>query len=146
MNKFKYNKYAGVIAGSILAGGFPSAMAEDVVAARNIRAGELITAADIVTPGEREAMRRAVKIIGMEAARTVYKGQTLDEEDLRQPTLIKRNAIVHMEFNKGPMVIQAEGRALDQGGKGELIRVMNLVSKRVVTATVTGTDSVKAKQ
>jgi len=139
------NKYAGIIAGSILASGLSAAHAEDVTAARPIRAGAIVSASDIATPNEREAMRRAARMIGMEAARTLYKGQSIDAEDLRQPTLIKRNAIVQMEFTKGPMTILAEGRALDKGGMGERIRVMNLLSKRVVTATVFGADLVKAK-
>lgn len=138
-------KYAGIIAGSILASGFSAAYAEDVTAARHIRAGAIVVASDIVTPKEHETMRRAADMIGMEATRTLYKGQPIDEDDLRPPTLVKRNAIVQMEFTKGPMTIMAEGRALDKGGMGERIRVMNLLSKRVVTATVFGADLVKAK-
>lgn len=137
-------QFAGIIATSILAGDLASAAAaEELVAARNIRAGAIITAADIENPSDRDAMRRAIDIIGMETSRTLYRGQPLDEEDLRKPTLVKRNAIVHMEYSNGPMIISAEGRALDKGGMGERIRVMNLLSKRVVTATVTGADSVR---
>ncbi|GJL93747.1 MAG: flagella basal body P-ring formation protein FlgA [Hyphococcus sp.] len=144
------NKFAGIIAGSILASGFSGvtsdAAAEDLFAAKNIRAGAIISAEDIATPSDHDAMRRAVKLIGMEAVRTFYKGQPLDEENLRAPTLVKRNSIVQMEFNKGAMVILAEGRALDQGAMGERIRVMNLLSKRVVSATISGAGAVKAKQ
>ncbi len=140
------NKFAGIIAGSILASGFSSVAAEELYAAKNIRAGAIISAEDIATPGDHDAMRRAVHLIGMEAIRTFYKGQPLDEENLRHPTLVKRNSIVQMEFNKGAMVILAEGRALDQGALGERIRVMNLLSKRVVSATISGAGAVKAKQ
>jgi len=140
------NKFAGIIATSILASDmFSVAAAEELVAARNIRAGAVITATDIVSPNDLDAMRRAVNIIGMEAVRTFYQGQPLREDNLRKPTLVKRNAIVHMEFSQGSMIINAEGRALDQGGLGDRVRVMNLISKRVVVATVSGTDSVKAK-
>jgi flagellar basal body P-ring formation protein FlgA len=139
-------KFAGIIAGSILASDFSAAAtAEELVAAKNIRAGAVITASDIVSPNDRDSMRRAVNIIGMEAIRTLYQGQPLYEEGLRKPTLVKRNAIVQMEFAKGAMSISAEGRALDQGGLGDRIRVMNLISSRVVVATISGTDSVRAK-
>ncbi len=137
-------KFAGIIATSILAGDFTgSAAAQDLIATRNIRAGEIIAAADIDAPSSREALRRAVAIIGMETSRAVYRGQTLDDGALRKPTLVERNAIVYMEYNSGPMTLSAEGRALDKGAMGERIRVMNLASKRVVTAIVTGTDSVR---
>lgn len=138
-------KFAGIIAGSILASDLSgAAFAEELIAARNIRAGAIITAGDITAPDDTDGMRRAVNMIGKEAIRTFYQGQPLTEDDLRAPTVVKRNAIVHMEYSKGPMIISAEGRALDKGGIGERIRVMNLISKRVVTATIIGADSVRA--
>ena len=124
---------------------FSVAVAEELVASRNIRAGSVITATDIVSPNDIDAMRRAVNIIGMEAVRTFYQGQPLREDNLRKPTLVKRNAIVQMAFAQGAMTINAEGRALDQGGLGDRVRVMNLISKRIVVATVSGNDSVKAE-
>ncbi len=137
------NKFAGLIAASILAN--TTATAEELVASKIIRAGSILSASDIVTPDNHAALRRAVDIIGMETTRTLYKGQAIDTVTLRTPTLIKRNAIVQMEYIKGPMTISAEGRALDKGGLGDRVRVMNLTSKRIVTVIVTGTDSVKAQ-
>ncbi len=137
------NKFAGLIAASILAN--TTATAEELLASKIIRAGSILSATDIVTPNNHEALRRAVDIIGMETTRTLYKGQAIDTVTLRTPTLIKRNAIVQMEYIKGPMKISAEGRALDKGGLGDRVRVMNLTSKRIVTVVITGTDSVKAQ-
>ncbi len=140
-------KFAGVIAGLVLANeGALAAEATDIIAAKHIRAGAILTASDISTPQDRESMRRAYNMIGLEAKRTYYRGQAIDEDDFKSPTLVARNAIVQMEFEKGPMIILAEGRALDKGSQGERIRVMNMVSKRIITATVTGADSVRAKQ
>ena len=81
----------------------------------------------------------------METDRTYYQGQPIDEGNLRPRTLIKRNAVVQMEYAKGPMMISAEGRALDRGALGDRIRVMNLDSKRIVTVVVVGADAVKAQ-
>lgn len=138
-------KFAGLIAMSILGTTVDSAVAEDIVAARTIRVGSIISASDIVTPADRIALRRAVDIIGKEANRAFYQGQAIDESKLKPPTLIKRNSIVQMEFARGAMRISAEGRALDNGALGDRIRVMNLGSKRIVTVVVTGSDSVRAK-
>lgn len=138
-------KFAGLIAMSILGTSVETAVAEDILAARNIRAGTVISASDIITPTDRIALRRAVDIIGKEASRAFYQGQAIDETKLRSATMIKRNAIVQMEFARGAMTISAEGRALDNGALGDRIRVMNLGSKRIVTVVVTGTDVVRAK-
>lgn len=137
-------KFAGILAMSVLGISVDAACAEDIVAARNIRAGSIISASDIITPQDRTALRRAVDIIGKEAGRAFYRGQPIDETKLRAPTLIKRNTVVQMEYARGPMTISAEGRALENGALGERIRVMNLGSKRIVTVVVTGADSVKA--
>ncbi len=137
------NKFSGLIAASLLAN--TTALAEDLVVSRNIRAGSIITASDIITPDDHLALRRAVDIIGMETTRSLYQGQKINEAELRAPTLISRNAIVQMEYAKGQMTISTEGRALDKGGLGDRVRVMNLASKRIVTVIVTGADSVKAQ-
>lgn len=139
-------KFSGLIAASILATGYTPAFAEDVVAARNIRAGEIVAAADIETPKGEEGLRRASRLIGLEAAHNIFRGQPLSEADLRLPTLVARNEIVKMEFTKGPMMIATEGRALDQGGMGDRIRVMNLLSKRIVSAVIVNTNTVRTKQ
>ena len=51
-----------------------------------------------------------------------------------------------MEFSKGPLAIKTEGRALEPGGMGSRIRVMNMASKRTVTAIVIAADTVRTKQ
>lgn len=139
-------KFSGLIAATILASGYAPSFAEEPVAARNIRAGEMIAAADIETPDSETALRKAAGFVGKEAARAIYRGQKISSQDLRAPTLVARNAIVSMEFNKGPLSISTEGRALDQGGEGQRIRVMNLTSRRVVSAIIVNANTVRTKQ
>jgi flagella basal body P-ring formation protein FlgA len=139
-------KFSGLIAASILASGYAPSVGEELVAARNIRAGDVVAAADIATPRGDEALRRAAKLVGLEAVRNIYRGQPFSESDLKTPTLVSRNDIVTMEFAKGPMVISTEGRALDQGGLGDRVRVMNLLSKRIVTAVVVNNNTVRTRQ
>lgn len=140
------NKFAGILAASILATGYAPALDEAPVAARNIRAGAILAAADIETPKGGQALRVAAALLGKEAVRTIYKGQPISEVDLKSPTLVSRNAIVTMEFSKGPMTIATEGRALDEGGMGDRIRVMNLLSRRTVSAVVISQNAVRTKQ
>jgi len=139
-------KYAGLIAASILASGYAPALADEPVAARNIRAGDIIVATDIETPVSEEGLRTAASYVGKEASRAIYRGQKIAETDLRLPTLVERNALVTMEFSKGPLAIKTEGRALEPGGMGSRIRVMNMASKRTVTAIVIAADTVRTKQ
>lgn len=139
-------KFAGLIAATILASGYAPAVIDEPVAARNIRAGEVISASDIETPESDLALRMAAGFVGKEAARAIYRGQKISLRDLRAPTLVERNAIVAMEFVKGPLSISTEGRALDQGAEGDRIRVMNLASRRVVSAVIINANTVRTKQ
>ena len=62
-----------------------------------------------------------------------------EAEPVRQippPVLVTRNSIVKMEFKLGRLSILTEGRALSQGRLGDIVKVMNLSSKNVVTGTV----------
>lgn len=137
-------KFSGLIAATILATGYEPIASEDLVAARNVRAGAILTAADIVTPKGQDGLRRAADLIGQETLHALYQGQPFSEGDLHPQTIVARNALVKMEFVKGPMTITAAGRALDSGGMGERVRVMNLVSRRIVSTVVVGDNAVRA--
>ena len=121
------------------------AAAEDIIAARNMRAGEAIAASDLVTPQTPYGLRRAASMIGKETERNLYRGKPILEKDIRRPRLIHRNAIITMTYKKGPMLIEVEAQALDEGGKGERIRVLNLQSKRTVTAEIIAANHVRAQ-
>lgn len=111
-----------------------------VKAAHTLRAGTVLHASDLIVDGDvKEGMPSPLDpFVGMETKRSVYMGKTLSTNDVGPPTLIARNAIVSLEFARGPLLITTEGRALDSGAAGENIRIMNLSSKIILTATVTG--------
>ncbi|MEO0398788.1 MAG: flagellar basal body P-ring formation chaperone FlgA [Pseudomonadota bacterium] len=127
---------------SLLLIGFSgTAAAESLFAGRNIAAGELINEGDLIN-GE-GVVAAASRFFGLEARRTVYKGQPVNIANFQSPTLVKRNAIVRMEYLQGALKITTEGRALDEGGSGDLVRIMNLGSRQTVTARVIGADTVR---
>lgn len=111
-----------------------------VKAAHTLRAGTVLHASDLIVDGEiKEGAPSPLNLfVGMETKRSVYMGKILSTNDVGPPTLIARNAIVTLEFARGPLLITTEGRALDSGAAGENIRIMNLSSKIILTATVTG--------
>lgn len=113
--------------------------AETLVAARTIRAGTVLAASDLAlargeTPGGLSDPARAV---GLEARVALYAGRPIRAGDLGPPALVDRNQLVRLSYARGPLRIRAEGRALDRGGVGDLVRVMNLSSRATVTGTVT---------
>ena len=98
------------------------------------------TVTEDVTPG---AVSDLAEIVGKEAKVTLYPGRPILIDQIGPPALIERNQQVKMSYADGPLSIMTEGRALDRGGVGETIRVMNLTSKQIVSGAVAADGSIK---
>ncbi len=114
-----------------------------------VRRGETVTSADVewrAIPAdriERDALDRLDGIIGQAATRTLMPGSTVAETDLRPPFAIRKGDLVTMIVEAGGLAVTAQGRALDDGAMNDVVRVMNVGSKRVVDARVAGSQTVR---
>lgn len=114
----------------------------------NMAAGQIITESDIIlkkTPQEGWRRRQATPLadlIGKEVKRGLHAGQTVDESDVRTHVMVAKGKVVTLSFTKGGIMLSAQGKALENGGLGDTVRVMNTQSKTVVQGTVTGPESV----
>jgi flagella basal body P-ring formation protein FlgA len=124
------------------------AHAAGVTTVRPIRAQTVILPEDLAeipdaAPGGVASIAEAV---GLEARQTLYPGRPILAAHLGPPALVERNAEVRMTYRRGPLAISAEGRALDRGGVGESIRVMNLGSRQIVIGAVAPDGSIEVGQ
>lgn len=78
------------------------------------------------------------KIIGLNAKRTIAAGTLISDTFLEKPILVKRGSTVTILAYSGDMAISAAGEALQDGTEGQLIRIRNTSSKRIVAAKVVG--------
>lgn len=121
-----------------------------VVAARNIAVHEEITA-DNVREERREVGRisgyitELGKVVGLTARRPMLAGTPLTEAMVDKPVMVKRGATVNILVQVGDMIVAAGGLAMQAGREGELIRVQNVTSKRMVTARVVDRNTVQVK-
>ncbi len=123
----------------------PLAHAQTVMPVRAVRAQSILTADDLslseeTTPGAVQAIEAA---IGLEAKVTLYPGRPVLETQIGPPALVERNQLVRMVYSAGSLSITTGGRALDRGGLGEAVRVMNLTSRQTVTGTVAADGSIE---
>jgi flagella basal body P-ring formation protein FlgA len=114
------------------------AAADSLVATHPIRAQTVLTADDFTVvdadiPG---ALSDPAAAIGQEARVTIYAGRPITKDNLGAAALVERNQTVSLIFRRGGLSILTEGRALDRGAVGDVIKVMNLSSKTTVTGTV----------
>lgn len=109
---------------------------------------------DVITEGDLEVLRVAKKdarteqiqsfaeAIGKEARRSLREGHSLKGSDLGEPTLVKSSSNVTIVVKSGAMTLTASAQALRDGKLGDTIQVMNIQSKRVLHAVVTGPSEV----
>lgn len=119
--------------------------AQSVTPVRAIRSHAVLMPEDLAlaeesVPGAVASIEEAV---GQEAKVALYPGRAILAGQIGAPALVERNAVVRMSFVKGPLRIVTDGRALDRGAAGELVRVMNLDSRQTVSGTVAADGSVE---
>ncbi|HMO73049.1 MAG TPA: flagellar basal body P-ring formation chaperone FlgA [Paracoccaceae bacterium] len=108
------------------------AAADTLVAARTIRALTVIAPEDLAR-GDGPGLTDLADVVGQEARVTLYAGRPIRPGDIGPPAVVERNGRLDLLFAAGGLSIRAEGRALDRGGAGDVIRVMNTASRSIVT-------------
>ncbi len=114
-----------------------------------IKRGEKITAASLTDQDfplneiNSDQIVTREEMIGKIAKTYLRAGEPIEPQDLAAPILVKRNQKVKMIFEKAGLYIVTEGRALDNAGAGETVKVMNEAGKTVVTGAVTAQGEVR---
>ena len=130
---------------------FVALLAAGAVLAQSVQPVRAIRARTVLGPGDLAVFDEAVpgavaaieEAVGKEAKVTLYPGRPILLEQIGAPALVERNALVRMNYARGPLHIVTDGRALDRGGAGDPVRVMNLASKQTVTGVVAADGSVE---
>lgn len=119
------------------------AFSETLVATRVLRAQTILVAEDLKVDPSTVAgsLGRPSEAVGLETRVTIYAGQPIRPDDVGPPAIVDRNQKITLVFRKGGLSILAEGRALNRGGVGDTIRVMNSASKATVLATLAADGS-----
>jgi flagella basal body P-ring formation protein FlgA len=105
--------------------------------------GRVIGLRDVETISVRESDVRGdvilskEELIGMTPKRMILPGKPVKANDLQLPIVVERGDMVTMIFNDGGMRLTAKGKALENGAKGDVVRVANSASSRTVEALVT---------
>jgi len=113
-----------------------------VVAMRNLPAGQPITA-DAIGLQARDtsalnggALGDPAALVGKIPRRTLAAGSTLTPDTLAAAPSVRRGQIIELLIAVGGLEVHAQGKALADGGSGELIQVENSSSRRIVQGVV----------
>lgn len=121
------------------------------VLTRRVLAGEVIRKRDvkwIAMRGDRlqrDTIQDSGALIGKSPRRGLRAGVPVRVSDVRLPVLVPRRSLVTIMYRVRSMTLTAQGRALEDGGAGDTVRVANTQSNTVVQAVVTGANRVSVQ-
>jgi flagella basal body P-ring formation protein FlgA len=121
-----------------------SKQTQQVVAVRDLRAGEALGATDLMVetaeifPREESALDRIEDAVGASLRRSVQSGDPIYASLLRLPNDVDRGQVVSIEVASGSAVLRFDARAETAGRQGDRILVENPITRKRFSATVTG--------
>lgn len=140
-------KYVVVLAAALL--GTPAYAGEAWVAKHNLSPGDILRSDDAEVKSLPQASPDAVPttrdLVGMEIKRRVYSGHPIGSRDIGQPTVVKVNSPVQVRWAMGDIALSMRGNALEAGGIGDQIRVLNPTTSRTIRGTVLSDGTVEVR-
>lgn len=127
------------------------AWAEAVIAARQIKADEVLQPEDIVVeklslgPGKPAYLRSAEAAVGKRLTKAVAGHKPIPATALGEPYAVKRGDRVTIEARRGSLLVQTAGITKGPAQSGESVTVTNLDSGKDVRARVLGPGSVRVE-
>lgn len=119
-------------------------VADVPVLVRHIAADEVITEKDIQWERvrsdriSRETAMNLSDLVGMAPKRGLRPGSPIRMSEIAAPLVVPKNSIVTIIFQHPFMTLTAQGRAIQSGAVGDVIRVKNVQSNKIVDAEVIG--------
>lgn len=114
----------------------------------SLRNGDLISERDIdmieilARDLQPDMLLTVEQAVGMTPRRIAAAGKPLRGIDLETPQLVSRGENVTLIFDSAPLFLTAKGKALQSGGKGDLVRVVNIASNRPIEGVISGAGQV----
>jgi flagella basal body P-ring formation protein FlgA len=115
-----------------------------VVSRRPLARGQTLQAEDLalseidVSGVHRAYFSRIEDLVGMRSKRSLPSGEVLHAGLLEREQLVRRGSQVEILADTAGLQVRMRGKAMADGGRGDLVKVKNLSSGRVVSGTVEG--------
>ncbi len=102
-----------------------------------IRAGDIDFIPMRATSVKHDMVLETEELINMTPRRILVAGEPVKTMEIEPPQIVARGELVTMIYQNGPLSLTAQGKALQNGAKGDMIRVANSSSSRTIEAKVT---------
>ncbi|QQG35870.1 MAG: flagellar basal body P-ring formation protein FlgA [Micavibrio aeruginosavorus] len=91
---------------------------------------------------QRDYVIDSAKMLGMTPRRMVAAGKPVRDLELENPQIIARGAAITLIYKDGPLTLSARGKSMQNGARGDVIRVVNMASNRSLEGLVTAENEV----
>jgi flagella basal body P-ring formation protein FlgA len=91
-------------------------------------------------------LTQVAQVLNKQAVRMLPVGTVVMLKDLVEPKLVKRGERVMITSERSGIAIKMNGIAQSDGSRGQMIRVKNQNSERIINATVTDSGQVSVSQ
>lgn len=128
------------------------AMTTIPVLRHSLRHGDIISESDLeyvdfyTAEIQPDTLLKAEDVIGMTPRRMATPGKALRVTEILAPQLISRGEMVTIILDDGPLRLTASGKAMQNGAKGDIIRIVNNSSNRSLDGIVSGSGEVIVRQ
>lgn len=118
---------------------------------RRVLAGEVISAKDIrwlklrASRMQTNTVTSDGELVGHTPKRGLRAGYPVLASAVRRPILVPKGSLVTMLLRTPQMLLTAQGKALENGSDGDVIRISNSQSKTVIEAEVIGDGKVAVR-
>ncbi len=122
------------------------------VAARRLLKGDIINKGDIrwtrvrTSRLQNDAVSNIDDLIGKSPRRGIREGQTFRASAVQDPVLVEKGSLVTIVLQAPQMFLTAQGKAMQSGSDGDVIRISNTQSNKQIEAEVIGAGRVAVRQ
>ena len=138
----------GDVISAIPASGHFDEMIEVAVLKREMRSSDVIHEGDVeirdfsLSHTRTDTITDLSGLIGKAPLRTISPFRPIRAEEVINPAILKKDAMVQMRYILPGMEITTTGQAMTAGAKGDVIAVRNVTSKKIVRAVIENSDTV----
>jgi flagella basal body P-ring formation protein FlgA len=118
--------------------------ADAIVPVRTIARGEIVRAQDLTVERRPKAevtgdvIGTNVEAVGRAAGQALRPGLPVRRTDLVKPDLIRRDDSVTLVYEAPGIMLTTRGKAIESGGEGDVVKVLNAQTNRILQGVVTG--------
>lgn len=129
--------------------GYVEALVPVVVAKKPLEKQHILSEKDIflekrpLSKLPQDVILDVTSLIGKQLRMSLKAGTVLRSCYVEEPIIVKRNTIVDIVAKNEKIVVKAKGKVLQNGKLGEMVKVQNLTSKKVLLGKVSSSNEVE---